>query len=238
MRSSTSAQVRAVLAELERLGSPAGRAATARYGIVAEKAFGLPPGIAILQKIAKGLGRDHELALALWDTGWFEARMLASFVDEPAAVTPAQMDHWARGFDNWGICDAVCFTLFDRSPHAWKKLARWSRSRGEFVKRAAFALLAGLALHDKQADDERFLAALPLIEAAASDERNFVKKGVSWALRAIGRRNLALNAAALEVAKRLAGSEETACRWVGKDALRELASPKVRAQLAQRARKH
>ena len=146
------------------------------------------------------------------------------------------MNAWAAGFENWADCDTVCFKLFDRTPFAWEKARQWSASPREFVKRGGFVLMACLALHDKAAPDESFLALLPLIEKGAHDERNFVKKGVSWALRAIGRRNLALNAAALEVAKRLALSEEAACRWVGKDALRELASPKVRAQLARRAR--
>lgn len=139
------------------------------------------------------------------------------------------------GFENWAGCDTVCFHLFDRTPLAWEKARQWSTSPREFVKRAAFVLMACLALHDKVAPDKSFLAFLPLIQKGVHDERNFVKKGVNWALRAIGRRNLALNAAALAVAKRLALSEEAACRWVGKDALREFGSPKVRAQLARRA---
>src|SRR5262249_60696500 len=141
---------------------------------------------------------------------WYEARMLATFVDEPELVTPAQMDRWCRDFDSWAICDTACFHLFDRTPHAWRKVAQWSRRRDEFAKRAAFALLACLALHDKNAGDEPFLKCLPLVESAAEDERNFVKKGVSWALRLIGRRNLKLNAAAVAIAKRLATSPHAA----------------------------
>ena len=156
--------------------------------------------------LAKRLGRNHELAAALWDTGWYEARMLTSFVDEPARVTPAQMDRWCRDFDNWAICDTVCFHLFDRTPHAWAKVAQWRDRRDEFVKRAAFALLWSLTVHDKRADDEPFAEGLPLIERAATDERNFVKKAVNMALRAIGKRNPALNAAAVTVARRLADS--------------------------------
>jgi 3-methyladenine DNA glycosylase AlkD len=166
---------------------------------------------------------SHDLAAALWDTGWYEARLLTSFVDEPARVTPEQMDRWCRDFDNWGLCDTLCFHLFDRTPHAWDKVAQWSDERDEFVKRAAFALLASLAGHDKRAADEPFLASLPSIERAAADERNFVKKGVSWALRMTGRRNPALNAAAAEVARRLAVSPDAAARWVGKDALKDFA---------------
>ena len=148
--------------------------------------------------------------------------MLASIVDEPASVTSVQMDRWCRDFDNWAICDTACFHLFDRTPHAWRKVAQWSRRRDEFVKRAAFALLWALALHDKQSGDEAFLKCLPAVERAASDERNFVKKSVNMALRAIGRRNPALNAAAVMVARRLTASPQAAARWVGKDALREL----------------
>jgi 3-methyladenine DNA glycosylase AlkD len=144
------------------------------------------------------------------------------------------MDRWARDFDNWAICDTVCFHLFDRTPHAWQKVEQWSRRRDEFVKRAAFALLAGLSLHDKRAGDEAFLRSLVLVERAAADDRNFVKKGVSWALRVIGRRNQALNAAAVEVSRRLAESSKPAARWVGKGALKELTSPVVRRRLAAR----
>jgi 3-methyladenine DNA glycosylase AlkD len=141
------------------------------------------------------------------------------------------MDRWARDFDNWGICDTVCFHLFDRTPHAWRKVEQWGRRREEFVKRAAFALLASVALHDKAADDAPFLRVLPLVERAAADERNFVKKGVSWALRGIGRRNERLNASSIDLARRLIESTEPAARWVGRDALRELRSPAVRRRL-------
>lgn len=205
-----------------------------QFGIVAPKSYGVPVGT--IQQLAKELGRDHALALALWDTGWYEARMLAAFVDEPDRVTAAQMDRWARDFDNWGICDTVCFHLFDRTPLGWRKVAPWSRRREEFVRRAAFALVAGLALHDKAATDAQFLRVLPLVEEAAADERNFVRKGVSWGLRVLGRRNPELNAAAVEVARRLAGRDEPAARSTGKEALRELTSPKVRAALAKRAK--
>lgn len=191
------------------------------YGIHTEKGFGVPVGT--IRQLGKRLGHDHELAAALWETGWYEARLLAAFVDEPERVTAGQMDRWCRDFDNWAVVDTVCFTLFDRTPHAYRKVEQWSRRRGEFAKRAAFALLACLALHDKGAEDERFLGLLPLIERAASDERNFVKKGVSWALRAIGKRNAELRAAATELARRLADATEPTPRWLGKTALRDLA---------------
>ena len=141
------------------------------------------------------------------------------------------MDRWCRDFDNWAICDTICFNLFDRTPHAWAKVAQWSGKRSEFEKRAAFALLWSLTVHDKHAGNEQFVQGLALIERAAADERNFVKKAVNMALRAIGKRNRALNAAAVAVARRLAASQEAAARWVGKDALRELTSPGVARRL-------
>ncbi|MCI0402863.1 MAG: DNA alkylation repair protein [Acidobacteria bacterium] len=228
------AEVQAVLASLKRLGSKRNRDGMARYGIVSHKAFGVP--VSTLQQLAKRLGRNHELAAALWDTGWYEARMLCAFVDEPERVTAAQMDRWRRDFDNWAICDTVCFHLFDRTPQAFRKVVPWSRRRDEFGKRAAFALLASLALHDKRAADDSFTRCLPLVERAATDERNFVKKGVSWALRGIGRRNLKLHPAAVKVAQRLSASPHPAARWVGRDALRELSNPKVVRQLEARRR--
>ena len=227
-------EVQAAISWLEKRSTPRDRENLARFGITADKAFGV--SMANIQVLAKRLGRNHELAAALWDTGWYEARLLTAFVDEPARVTAAQMDRWCRDFDNWGICDTLCFCLFDRTPHAWAKVADWSDKRGEFVKRAAFALLASLAGHDKTAGDERFVESLGLIERAAGDERNFVKKGVSWALRRIGRRNAALNAAAVTVARRLSVSPEAAARWVGRGALKELTSPAVARQLAARRR--
>jgi len=206
----------------------------ARFGITAGKALGV--SMANIQKLAKRIGRNHELAAALWDTGWYEARMLTAFVDEPARVTGAQMDRWCGDFDNWGICDTVCFKLFDRTPHAWAKVAQWSGEPDEFVKRAGFALLASLALHDNGAADKAFVDSLRLIERAASDDRNFVKKGVNWALRSIGRRSAALNAAAVSLARRLAASPDAAARWVGRGALKELTSPAVIRGLAARRR--
>ena len=229
---SNAEKVREVLAWLERHGTKRNREGLARYGIQAAKAYGV--SVADIQRLAKRLGRDHALAAALWETGWYEARMLTSFIDDPALVTAAQMDRWARDFDNWGICDTICFHLFDRTPHAWRKVDQWSRRREEFVKRAAFALLASVALHDKEVPDAPFKRALRLVERGASDERNFVKKGVSWALRTIGERNPALHADAVKMATKLAGSSDPSSRWVGKDALRQLATPAVQKRLARR----
>jgi 3-methyladenine DNA glycosylase AlkD len=226
-------QVQATLAVLERKSTKRDRENLARFGITAGKAYGV--SMANVQSIAKSLGRNHPLALALWDTGWYEARLLTSFVDEPEQVTAAQMDRWCHDFDNWGICDTVCFHLFDRTPFAWKKVAQWHNRREEFVKRAAFALLASLALHDKRTGDQPFIDSLAFIERAANDERNFVKKGVSWALRLIGRRNAALNAEAVKVARRLSSSSERAARWIGKGAVRELTGPAVVGRLRAKA---
>lgn len=228
--SSKAQRVGEVLEWLERRGTKRDRDGMARFGIVAKKAFGVPVGT--LQQLARRLGRDHELALALWQTGWYEARMLTAFVDEPARVTAAQMDRWARDFDSWALVDTLCMHLFDRTPHAWAKVRAWSTRRGEYQKRAAFALLASLALHDKQSPDGPFEEALALLERAAADGRNFVKKGVSWALRSIGRRSPALYARSVALARRLAESEQDGARWVGREALRDLDSAALKRRLA------
>lgn len=198
----------------------------ARYGITATKVYGV--SMATMRPLIRSLGRNHDLALALWESGWYEARILASFVDEPDRVTPAQMERWVKAFDSWALCDNSCFHLFDRTPHAWTKIERWAGRKDEFVKRAAFALLAGIAVHHKKESDERFLSALRLIERAATDERNFVKKGVSWALRSIGHRNPALMAACEALASSLAASPNATARWIGRDALRDLGKARER----------
>lgn len=215
------ARAKAAVARLEKMGSGRVREeALLRYGITAPRSFGVKMGP--IQALAKELGTDHALAAALWKTGWYEARLLCAYVDDPEEVTSAQMDSWMKDFDNWGIVDTICFKLFDRTPYAWAKVRKWSTQKGEHQKRAAFALLASIALHDRKGPDAPFLAALPLIEKAATDERNFVKKGVNWALRAIAGRGLACKAAAKEVATRLAESKSPSARWIGKDALRSM----------------
>ena len=230
----TRALTKEVLAWLERRGTKKNRDGMARYAIVSPKAFGVSVGD--LRKKGKELGRNHELATALWATGWYEARMLAPFVGEPERVTPAQMDRWCRDFDNWAVCDALCFHLLDRTPHAYDKVAEWATRREEFVKRAAFALAASLAGHDKTAPDRNFEQILPLIEKAADDDRNFVKKGVSWALRGIGMRSPNLHARSIALARRLADSEPPSARWIGKDALRDLTRPLVIRRVEARGR--
>lgn len=225
MRKSAAAKpaptVAAVRARLRALADAKTLEGMSRYAIPSEGAFGVPVGK--IRAYAKELGRQHALALKLWKTGQYECRMLACFVADPALLTPAAMDAWTKTFDSWAICDTACFHLFDRTPHAFAKVSKWSRSRDEFVKRAAFALLASVALHDKKSPDEPFIAALPLIERAAADDRNFVKKGVSWALRGIGkRRSPELRNLARALATRLAASDDASTRWIGRDALRDL----------------
>ena len=214
---------------MERRGTKWNRDGMARYGITAKKVFGI--SVADMRVLAKELGRSHALAQALWKTEWHEARMLAAMVGEPARVTPAEMDRWAKAFDNWAVCDTLTFVLWDRTPHAWPKVREWANRKEEFVKRASFAMLASLTVHDKAAPDEQYLEGLKLIERAATDDRNFVKKAVNWALRSIGQRSPMLIREATAVAKRLAASENRASRWVGKDALRELNSEAVQRRL-------
>ena len=204
----------------------------ARYGIPAGNALGV--AMRDIKALGKELGPDHDLAAALWNTGIYEARMAASFIDDPAQVTSAQMDRWCREFDNWAYCDAFSFNLFDRTAHAWAKVAQWSGRRSEFEKRTAFALLWSLTVHDKRAGNEPFLEGLVLVEREANDERHFVKKAVNMALRAIGKRNLALHTAAVDVAQRLTESPGSTARWVGSDALRELSSPALLKRLKAR----
>lgn len=211
----------AVLASLRQLATAQDLANLARFGIDAPTAYGV--SMANLQRLAKTLGRDHALAEALWATGVYEARLLTAFVDDPAQVTPAQMDRWCRDFDNWGVVDTLCFKLFDRTPHAWARVAPWCAREAEFEKRAGFALLASLAGHDKAAGDAPFLDGLRLIEAHGDDDRNFVKKGVSWALRRIATRSPALRTAAQALAERMSQAPGAGARWVGRDALREFA---------------
>ena len=181
----SASEAAAAIARLEALATPKDLANLQRFGITSARPLGV--SMASIQKVARALERNHALAQALWESGIYEARLLAAYVDDPAHVTVAQMDRWCRDFDSWGVCDTVCFTLFDRTPHAWRCVDRWAPARAEFVRRASFALMASLAVHDKKELDAVFLARLPLLEAAADDRRDLVRKGVSWALRTTGR---------------------------------------------------
>ena len=222
----------ALLRELRAQENPDNVAGMARYGIQSANALGI--SAPWLRARAKALGRDHELALALWETNIFEARALAGLVDEPSKVTRTQMERWASGFDSWAVCDGICCNLFDRTPFAWEKAYAWAERREEFVKRAGFVLVAGLATHDKKCPDETFVAFLPVIVTHAVDPRPMVKKGVNWALRHIGKRNLALNRVAVPIARQLAESKDASARWVGRDALRELTNEKILARVAKK----
>ncbi len=218
-----------VMARLGALADPEGREGMARFGIATDRALGIR--VPELRGLAREIGHDHRLAQELWDTRVHEARILASMVDDPAAVTEAQMEAWVRDLDSWDVCDHVCGNLFDRTPYAYEKAVAWSVREEEFVKRAAFALIAYLAVHDKDADDAVFVAFLPLIEREAADERNYVKKAINWALRQIGKRNRDLNEEAIAVAERVHDIDSPSARWVASDALRELQSEAVQARL-------
>ena len=192
----------------------------ARFGITSRRVYGVPS--TALRAIAREAGRDTGLATRLWDSGVYEARILAAYIADPRALTRREMDRWARQFDSWALCDNTCIHLFRKTPFAWDRAIQWSGRRQEFVKRAGFALMATLAVHDKEAGDEAFLSLFPILEREARDPRNFVKKAVNWALRQIGKRNPALCRKAMETAARLKASESPSARWIGSDALREL----------------
>lgn len=210
----------------------------ARYGIVSKNAFGLcMPDI---ERMKREIGKDHALALRLWDSGIYDARILAALVDEPAKVTEEQMERWAKGFDNWAVCDNACMKLFDRTPFAYRKAMEWSSRKEQFVKRAAFSLMATLTVHDKKAPDKVFLKFLPIIKRESVDERRYVWKAVNWALRQIGKRNPRLNKAAIkaaeeisEMAGRLKPTDKSrrSMSWIAADALRELKSEAVMKRL-------
>ena len=221
------------LALLQQQARPDELAGMARFGINPDHRLGL--SVPAMRRIAKTLGRDHGLALALWSTGIPDARIVAGMVADPAKMGSRQMDAWARDFNSWDVCDQVCGSAFAASPLAWKKVVLWATQPQEFVRRAAFALLATLAVHDKQAEDARFVAALTLIEAAANDPRNYVMKAANWALRNIGKRNAALNAAAIDAARRIQQQGSKPARWIAADALRELGSAAVQGRLGSRA---
>lgn len=220
----------AIMRRLRAMADPGQLEGMARFGINTEHALG---GITVadLRKLAREIGREHDLALELWETGVHEARILASMVDEPALVTETQMEAWVADFDSWDLCDQVCGNLFDRTPFAFPKAVEWSSRREEFVKRAAFAILAWSASHNKEAADRDFEAFLPIIRREATDERNFVRKAVNWALRQIGKRNARLNAKAIGTAERIAKLDSKAARWIARDALRELRKPQTQSRV-------
>ncbi len=219
-----------ILSELRSLKDPAAIEGMARYGITSKSALGAP--VPKLRALAKKAGRSHALSEELWETGIYEARVVATLVDNPAEVTEAQMERWGGDLDSWAICDGCCNNLFRKTSFAHAKAVEWSSHPQEYVKRAAFALMASLAVHDKEAADEVFLSYLPIIAREAVDERNFVKKAVNWVLRQIGKRNRVLNRAAIRTARELPDAKAArSATWVARDALREPASDAVQRRL-------
>ena len=224
-----SASAGTILKRLRSLANPRNVEGTARFGITAKNVHGI--STPVLQRMAREIGRDHALALELWKSGVFEARCVAALIDDPRLVTEEQMERWVMDFDNWAVCDNCCGRLFDKTPWAYRQASKWSRREEEYVKRAAFSLMAALAVHDKQAGDAKFLKFLPPIQRESSDERNFVKKAVNWALRQIGKRNAVLNKAAIKTAQEIRKIDSPSARWIAADVRRELMSEAVQNRL-------
>jgi len=221
--------------ELRRLGTKRNVEGMARYGIRAEKVFGVSKPK--LDALARKIGKNHALGLELWSTGIQDAKILAGLISEPGKVTASQMELWVRDFDNWDSCDGTCCHLFVLARPAWPKAFAWTKRKEEFQKRGGFALAAYLAYRDKSASDGKYLSFLKVIEREADDDRNFVRKAVNWALRNIGKRNRRLNRAAIATARRLRKRESRAARWIAADALRELEGEAVQARLRGKERK-
>lgn len=218
-----------VLKELKSLSDPKAADGMARFGISTENTLGV--SIPNLRKMAKEIGGNHSLAQQLWASGIHEARILAGLIDDPEMVTEEQMKDWVKDFDSWDVCDQVCSNLFDKTKYAHRKAVEWTKRDEEFVKRAGFVLMAALAVHDKTARDEAFLKFLPIIKRESTDERNFVKKAVNWALRQIGKRNKNLNKAAVKATKEIHSIDSKSAKWIASDALRELTSEAVQKRL-------
>jgi len=223
-----------VIEKLKSMGNPENVAGMARFGISSENTLGI--SVTSLRALAKEIGIDHDLALELWDTQIHEAQMLATLIDDPSAVTVKQAERWVVDIDSWDIADGLAFNLFWKAPFAYDKAYEWSDRSEEFVKREGFALMAKLALSDKTAPDERIAGFLPFIKKGATDERNFVKKAVNWALRQVGKRNLALNKQALGAAREIQAMDSKSARWIAADAIRELEGDAVQERLKKRGR--
>ncbi len=218
-----------ILKKLKSLANLKNVAGMARFGIVSKNVLGIKKPV--MDKIAREIGKNHNLAQQLWKSGIHEARVLAALIDEPSLVTEKQIDQWVKDFDNWGVCDNACMNLFDKTRFVYKKAKELSGRREEFVKRTGFALMAALAVHDKKTNNKKFLQFLPIIKRESSDERNYVRKAVNWALRQIGKRNLVLNKAAIKEAKEISKIGNKAARWIAGDALRELQSEAVQKRI-------
>ncbi|MGB9937497.1 MAG: DNA alkylation repair protein [Methanobacterium sp.] len=218
-----------IILELELLSNPEDVEGRARFGIKSKKAYGVR--MPEIRRIAKKAGKNHELAQELWDYGYNETQIMASLVEDPKRVTEEQMEKWALQFDTWDVCDQCCMNLFRKTPFAYKKVQEWSNRKEEFVKRAAFTLIATLAVHDKKADNRTFQNLFPIIIRESVDNRNFVKKAVNWALRQIGKRNKNLNEKAILVAEQINELDFKSSKWIAKDAIRELKSEKIQERL-------
>jgi len=218
-----------IIQKLKSLANPKNVEGMARFGICPNNTLGI--SVPVLRDIAREAGKDHQLAQELWASGIHEARILACFVDKPELVTESQMDSWVKDFDSWDVCDQCCANLFDRTKLAFEKAAEWSGWEEEFVKRAGFSLMAAIAWHDKKATDADFQKFLLLIKRGATDERNFVKKSVNWALRQIGKRNANLNKMAIKTAEEIQKIDSKSARWIAADALRELTGEAIQKRL-------
>jgi len=223
-------KVNDLIKKLKYQANPKNVAGMARFGISSKNTLGI--SIPFLRKMAKEIGKNHELALKLWDSGIHEARILAGLIDESERVTEKQIEQWAKDFDSWDVCDLVCGNLFDKTAFAWQKAVEFTKRKEEFVKRTGFALMACIAVHDKKAQDKDFIKLLPIIKREATDERNFVRKAVNWALRQIGKRNKNLNREALKMAKEILKIEDKTAKWIASDAIRELTSEAVQKRLS------
>ncbi len=220
-----------IIEKLKPLSDPQAVKGMARFGINPENTYGV--SIPNLRKIAWEVGKDHALAQQLWTSGIHEARILAGMIDDPKMTTEEQMESWVKDFDSWDVCDQCCSNLFDKTKFAHQKADEWSRREEEFVKRAGFTLMAALAVHDKKAADEDFLKFLPIIKRESTDDRNFVKKAVNWALRQIGKRNLNLSEMAIRTAEDIQQIDSKNARWIATDAIRELNSEAVQKKLTE-----
>ena len=207
----------------------------ARYGIATAGTLGI--SMPEIRRMAKELGKDHELALELWKSKIHEARILAALIAEPKRMTRRTMELWVKDFDSWDVCDQVVSNLFDKTSVAYELAFVWSVREEEYVRRAGYVMMAALAVHDKLASDRAFLEFLPVIVAGANDNRNFVRKAVNWALRQIGKRNLSLNQVAISCAQEIAGLDSNSAKWIAADALRELKDQKIQERLANKSKK-
>ena len=221
-----------IIKKLKSMSNPKNVEGMARFGINPKNNLGI--SIYQLRPLARSIGKDHKLALELWNSEIHDARLLAVFIEDSSKVTKDQMNSWAKDFDSWDICDQACTSLFDITPFAWEKVYEWAERKEEFVKRGAFSIIAGLAVHNKKASDEKFENLFPMIKKHSVDERNYVKKAVNWALRNIGKRNISLNKKAIETAKEIKKIDSRSAKWIASDAIRELTNEKVKKRFRQK----